>query len=49
MGQQELRDDQWTVIEPFVPGGCKGRRGPRSNWADFHQCSAMAGPLHIPL
>lgn len=26
-----LRDDQWARIEPFVPGGRKGRRGPRSN------------------
>ena len=26
-----LRDDQWARIEPFVPGGRKGKRGPRSN------------------
>ena len=26
-----LRDDQWARIEPFVPGGRKGRRGPRSD------------------
>lgn len=26
-----LRDDQWERVEPFVPGGRKGRRGPRSN------------------
>lgn len=26
-----LRDDQWARIESFVPGGRKGRRGPRSN------------------
>ena len=26
-----LRDDQWERLEPFVPGGRKGRRGPRSN------------------
>ena len=36
MDQQELRDDQWAVIEPFVPGGRKGRRGgPRSNGRTF--------------
>jgi len=26
-----LRDDQWARIEAFVPGGRKGKRGPRSN------------------
>ena len=26
-----LRDDQWDRIEPFVPGGRPGRRGPRSD------------------
>ena len=26
----ELRDDQWARIEPLVPGGRKGKRGPRS-------------------
>ena len=26
-----LRDDQWDRIESFVPGGRKGKRGPRSN------------------
>jgi transposase len=26
-----VRDDQWARIEPFVPGGRKGKRGPRSN------------------
>jgi len=26
-----LRDDQWDRIKPFVPGGLKGKRGPRSN------------------
>ncbi len=31
MDHQELSDAQWTKIEPFVPGGRKGRRGPRSN------------------
>lgn len=26
-----LRDDQWERLKPFVPGGMKGGRGPRSN------------------
>jgi transposase len=30
-----LRDDQWARIEPFVPGGRKGKRGPRSNGRRF--------------
>lgn len=31
MVNQELTDAQWSYIEPFVPGGRKGKRGPRSN------------------
>jgi transposase len=31
MSVDALRDDQWERLEPFVPGGRKGRRGPRSN------------------
>jgi transposase len=30
-----LRDDQWERIKPFVPGGHKGRRGPRSDGRRF--------------
>ncbi len=26
-----LRDDQWQRLECFIPGGRKGKRGPRSN------------------
>ena len=26
-----LRDDQWERIKDFVPGGTKGKRGPRTN------------------
>jgi transposase len=26
-----LRDDQWERIKGFMPGGCKGKRGPRTN------------------
>lgn len=31
MDGDDLTDAQWERIEPFVPGGRKGRRGPRSN------------------
>ena len=31
MDPDVLRDDQWDRIMPFVPGGRKGKRGPRSN------------------
>lgn len=31
MEGEVLRDDQWERIKPFVPGGLKGKRGPRSN------------------
>ncbi len=27
----ELSDDQWERLKPLVPGGGKGKRGPRSN------------------
>jgi transposase len=26
-----LSDDQWARLAPFMPGGCRGKRGPRSN------------------
>lgn len=26
-----LRDDQWDRIKEFVPGGTRGKRGPRTN------------------
>ena len=26
-----LRDDQWERLQGFVPGGRKGKRGPRTN------------------
>jgi transposase len=26
-----LRDDQWERLQDFVPGGRKGKRGPRTN------------------
>jgi len=30
-----LRDDQWERLKPFVPGGMKGKRGPRSDARRF--------------
>ena len=26
-----LTDDQWARLAPLMPGGCKGKRGPRTN------------------
>jgi transposase len=26
-----LRDDQWERLREFIPGGCKGKRGPRAD------------------
>jgi len=31
MSCDSLRDDQWERLRDFVPGGRKGKRGPRSN------------------
>ena len=31
MDRKMLRDDQWDPIKGFVPGGCKGKRGPRTD------------------
>ena len=31
MDSDALRDDQWERLEAFVPGGRKGKRGPRTN------------------
>jgi transposase len=30
-----LRDDQWEILREFVPGGRKGKRGPRSDGRRF--------------
>ena len=30
-----LRDDQWERIKSFVPGGAKGKRGPRTDNRKF--------------
>ena len=35
MDGEVLRDDQWEQIQPFVPGGRKGKRGPRSDGRRF--------------
>ena len=32
---EELSDSQWGRVEPFVPGGRVGRRGPRSDNRGF--------------
>lgn len=26
-----LTDDQWVRLSPLMPGGCRGKRGPRTN------------------
>lgn len=26
-----LTDEQWARVAPLMPGGCKGKRGPRTN------------------
>ena len=31
MDCDELRDDQWERLKPLVPGGGKGKRGPRTD------------------
>ena len=31
MDYDALRDDQWERLKEFVPGGCKGKRGPRTD------------------
>src|ERR1700752_1285047 len=31
MNCDELRDDQWARLQEFVPGGRKGKRGPRAD------------------
>ena len=35
MDCDSLRDDQWARIKDFVPGGTKGRRGPRTDNRKF--------------
>ena len=44
-----LRDDQWERIKPFVPGGRKGKRGPRSNQPGILKCAIVDGPLRRTL
>jgi transposase len=31
VGSDALRDDQWQRLQEFVPGGRKGKRGPRTD------------------
>ena len=35
MEGEVLRDDQWEFVRDFVPGGRKGKRGPRSDARRF--------------
>ena len=35
MEGEVLRDDQWDRLKSFVPGGMKGKRGPRSDARRF--------------
>lgn len=35
MDGEVLRDDQWEKLKGFVPGGRKGKRGPRSDGRRF--------------
>lgn len=35
MDGEVLRDDQWEQVKPFVPGGRKGKRDPRSDGRRF--------------
>ena len=35
MEGEVLREDQWERLKPFIPGGRKGKRGPRSDGRRF--------------
>ena len=43
MDGEVLRDDQWEQIKPFVPGGRKGKRGPRSDGRLFFDALLWIG------
>lgn len=43
MDGQALRDDQWELLRAFVPGGRKGRRGPRSDGRRFFDALIWVG------
>ena len=45
MEGEVLRDDQWERLKPFVPGGSKGKRGPRSNNRRFLDATAVDGAV----
>lgn len=40
-----LRDDQWERIEDLIPGGRKGKRGPRSDNRGFIDALVMDDAL----
>src|ERR1700735_477668 len=44
-----LRDDQWERLEAVVPGGRKGKRGPRAKHRRVSERPAVYGPLRESL
>jgi len=40
---RNFSDDQWAIIEPFVPGGRKSKRGLRSDRRKFSKWFAVVG------
>ena len=49
MEGEELRDDQWERIKRFVPGGRKGKRGPRSGTKLHAVVDALGLPVRFAL
>ena len=45
MDGEVLRDDQWEKVAPFVPGGRKGKRGPRSEGRRFFDALLWMAPV----
>lgn len=43
MEGETLRDDQWERLREFVPGGRKGKRGPRSDGRRFIEALLWVG------
>ncbi len=43
MEGEVLREDQWELIKAFVPGGMKGKRGPRSDGRMFFDALLWMG------
>jgi hypothetical protein len=49
MDCDELRDDQWERLKDLVPGGTKGRRGPRTDNRRFLNAFSWASSNSSPL